>query len=164
VSIVLTMPRWASWMFEGRGLAERLGGDSLEDRVHRLHPLAPLGDDRELEAARVLVELADQRVHPGRVEGLPIEGVQRGEDPDIGGVATEGAAADLRELLDVVGADVSRPRLEGHDVAQLRSGHLLGHHADEGSSAVRERGDRAVGDRYRRCYQRRFETSIYRLE
>ena len=49
-----------------RGLAQRLGDDALEELVARLHPGPPLGDDRELEAARVLVELADQRVHARR--------------------------------------------------------------------------------------------------
>ena len=47
-----------------RGLAERLGNELLEERVAGLHPAPPLGDDREPEAAGVLVELADQRVHP----------------------------------------------------------------------------------------------------
>ena len=49
-----------------RRLAERLGNQPLEEFVAGLHPAPPLGNDRELEAAGVLVELADQRVHAGR--------------------------------------------------------------------------------------------------
>ena len=125
-----------------RGLAERLGDQSLEDLVSRFHPLPPLRDDRELEAAGVLVELANQRVHAGRVEGRTVEAVERGEDADVGRVAAERSAADLGELLDVVGADVPRAGLERHDVAQLGRRHLLGHHAHQRPVAVRDRRDR----------------------
>ena len=134
-----------------RRLAERLGNHPLEEFVAGLHPTPPLGDDRELEAAGVLVELADQRVHAGRVEGRPIQVVERREDPDVGRVAAEGATARLRELLDVVAADVPRARLEGHDVAQLRGRHLLGHHSDQFPSAIGDRRDDPIGERDRRC-------------
>jgi hypothetical protein len=40
VSIVLTIPRWASSM--DRGLAERLGNQTLEDLVDEFHPAPPL--------------------------------------------------------------------------------------------------------------------------
>ena len=140
------------------------GDQQLEELVSGLHPAPPLGDDREPEAAGVLVELADQRVHPARVEGRPVQAVERGEDPDVGRVAAEGAAADLRELLDVVGADVPRARLEGHDVAQLRRRHLLGHHPDQRPPAIGDRRDHAIGERDRRRDQRRFETGVESLE
>ena len=124
-------------MFDGIvGLAERLGHDALEERVDRLHPRAPLGDDRELEAARVLVELADQRVHARRVERRAVERVERGEDADVGRVADERPAADLGELLDVVGADVARARLERDDVEQLLGRDLLGHDPHQRALAV----------------------------
>jgi hypothetical protein len=103
---------------------------------------------------------ADERVHPLRVEARPVQAVERGEDPHVGRIAAEGAATDLRELLDVIGADVPRPRLEGHDIPQLRRRYLLGHHADQGPIAVSDRSDHAVDDRDGRCHQRRFETGI----
>ena len=71
---------------------------------------------------------------------------------------------DLRELLDVVGADVPRARLEGHDVAQLRGRHLLGHHSDQRPAAIGDRRDHAIGERDRRCDQRRFEIAVESLE
>ena len=61
----------------------------------------------------MLVELADQRVHAGGGEGRAVGAVERGEDADVGRVAAECAAADLRELLDVVGADVPRAPSKG---------------------------------------------------
>jgi hypothetical protein len=112
----------------------------------------------------VLVELTDQRVHAARVEGRPIQAVERGEDSDVGRVAAKGATPDLRQLLDVVTTDVHRARLERHDVAQLRRRHLLCHHSDKRPPAVGNRCDHAVGDGDRRCDQRRFETPIERLE
>ena len=131
-----------------RGLPERLGDDALEDLVGGLHPAPPLRDDRELEAARVLVELADERVDEARVERRAVEAVERGEDADVGRVAPERAAADAGELLDVVGADVPRPRLERHDVAQLGGRDLLGHHAHERPLPVGGGRDRPVHDRH----------------
>ena len=86
-------------------------------------------------------------MHAGRVEGRALEAVERREDPDVGRVAPVRPAADTGELLDVVGADVPRPRLERHDVAQLGGRDLLGHHAHERSLAVREGRDRPVHDR-----------------
>ena len=86
-------------------MAERLRDHELEELVPGFHPAPPLGDDREPEAAGVLVELADQRVHPARVEARPSQVVERGEDSDIGRIAAKGAAADLGQLLDVVGAE-----------------------------------------------------------
>ena len=96
MSIVLTIPRWASSMLDGiAAWPERLGDHALEELVAGLHPGPPLGDDREPEAAGVLVELADQRVHAAGVEGRALQAVERGEDPDVGRVAAEGAAADF---------------------------------------------------------------------
>ena len=119
-----------------RCLPERLRDHQLEELVAGLHPAPPLGNDRELEPAGVLVELADQRVHPARVEARPVQAVERGEDSHVGRIAPKGAAPDLRELLDVVGAYVPRARLEGHHVAQLRGWDLLGHHADRRPNVI----------------------------
>ncbi len=147
-----------------RRLPERLRNHALEELISGLHPAPPLGDDRELEAAGVLVELADQRVHPARVEGRPLEAVERGEDADIGRVAPEGAAARLRELLDVVAADVPRARFEGHDVAELRGRYLLGHHSHQLPPAIGDRRDDAVGERDPCGHQRRFDAVVKSLE
>ena len=147
-----------------RGLPEWLRDQQLEDLVSGLHPPPPLGNDRELETAGVLVELADQRVDPASVEGRTVQAVERGENSDVGRIAAEGAAPDLRELLDVIGADVPRARLEGHDVSQLRRRYLLGHHADQRPIAVGDRGDHAVDDRHRRCHQGRFDPGVEDLE
>jgi hypothetical protein len=103
-------------------------------------------------------------VHPARVEGRPVQAVERGENSDVGRIAAEGAAPDLRELLDVIGTDVSRARLEGDDISQLRRRYLLGHHADQGPITVGDRGGHAVDDRDCRCYQRRFETGVESLK
>jgi hypothetical protein len=165
VSIVLTIPRWGLLdVGRNRGLPERLCDQQLEDLVSGLHPAPPLGNDRELETAGVLVELADQRVDPAGVEGRPVQAVERGENSDVGWIAAEGAAADLRELLDVVGADVPRARLEGHDISQLRRRYLLGHHANQGPVTVGDRGDHTVDDRHRGSDQRRFDTGVESLE
>ena len=165
VSIVLDHPALGLLdVGRDRGLAERLGDDALEELVARLHPAPPLGDDRELEAAGVLVELADQRVHAAGVEGRAAQAVERGEDPDVGRVAAEGAAAHLGELLDVVGADVARARLEGHDVAQIRRRDLLGHHPDERAVAVGDRRDDAIGDGDRGGDERRLEAGVERAQ
>jgi hypothetical protein len=112
----------------------------------------------------VLVELADQRVHPARVEGRSRQAVEGGQDPDVGRVATEDAAADLRELLDVVGADVPRARLEGHDVAQLRGRDLLRHHPDQRPVAIGDGRDHAIGERDGRRDQRRLRSAVERQE
>lgn len=146
-----------------RRLPQRLGHGPLEHLVGGLHPRSPLGKDRQAKAAGVLVELADQRVHPGGIERRPRQAVERREDPDIGRIASEGPAADRRELLDVVGAHVARPRLERHDVAQLSRRDLLGHDADQRPVAVHERRDRAVGDRHRRRDDGRRNTRFERL-
>jgi hypothetical protein len=112
----------------------------------------------------VLVELTDQRVHPVRVEAGPLQAVERGEDSDIGWIAAKGATPEVRQLLDVVGTDVPRTRLEGHDVAQLGRRHLLSHHADQRSIAVGNRRDHAIGDRHRGRGQRRLETDVEGLQ
>jgi hypothetical protein len=103
----------------------------------------------------VLVELPDQRVHLRRDEVRAVEAVERGEDPDVGRIAAKRAAPDVGELLDVVGADVARARLERHDVAQLRRRHLLGHAAHERPVAVGDRREHAVDDRHRGSDERR---------
>ena len=132
-----------------RGLAERLGDRALEQLVGGLHPRPPFGLDRELEAARVLVELADQRMDLRRVEGRAVQRVEAGEDADVGRVAAEGRAARLGQLLDVVGPDVLRARLERDHVAQLLRGHGLGHDPDQRALAVRVGGQHAVDERRR---------------
>ena len=132
-------------MLEGMaGLAERLRDRALEDGVDGLHPLAPLRDDRQLEAAGVLVELADQRVHARGVERGTAERIERGQDAHVGRVAPERPAAHGRELLDVVGADELRARFERDDVAQLCRRDLLGHDPHPLTPAVEHGGERAV--------------------
>jgi hypothetical protein len=81
-----------------------------------------------------------------------------------GGLRRKVPTADLGELLYVVSTDVPRARLEGHDVAQLRRRDLLSHHADQLPPAVGDRHDHAIGQRDRRCDQRRFEAAVENLE
>ena len=103
-------------------------------------------------------------MHAGGVERRALQAVERREDPDVGRVATERAAADVRELLDVVGADVARAGLERHDVAQLRGGDLRRHDRDERSIAVDRRRDHAVGERDRGGDQRGRHARVERVQ
>ena len=54
----------------------------------------------------MLVELADQRIGPGRVKGRPGQLVEGGDDADVLDVGGVPAAEDLREGPDVAGTDV----------------------------------------------------------
>ena len=103
-------------------------------------------------------------MHPARVEGRPLQTVERGEDADVGRVAAKGAAVGLRQLLDVVAADVPRACLEGHDVAQFRRRNLFCHHPDQLPPAVGDRCDHAIRERDRRGDERRLDSAVESLE
>ncbi len=75
--------------------------------------------DREFEAAGVLVELTDQRVHPVGVEGGPVEVRERGDDADVRRIALELPPAFGREFLDVVRAYPAGAGLERHYELEL---------------------------------------------
>ena len=103
-------------------------------------------------------------MHAPGVERRAAQAVEGGEDPDVGRVAPEGAAPHLGELLDVVGTDVARARLEGHDVGQVGGGNLLGHDPDERAVAVDDRRDDAIGDGDRGGDEGRLEAVVERAQ
>ena len=135
------------------GLAERPGQQRPVQQVAGAHPHPPLRHDVEREPGGVLVELTDQRVHPGRVETRPGQLVQRGHDADVRHVGRVRAAQHLRQRPDVIRADVGGLAGQRHherdvlgldplgEQAHLRVAeqHGRGHaEADDG----RRRGDR----------------------
>ena len=93
------------------GLTERPGQQRPVQQVTGTDPQPPLRHDVEGEPRGVLVELPDQRVGAGRVEGRPGQFVQRGDDADVRHVGCVGTAELLGQGTDVVGADV--PGLAG---------------------------------------------------
>ena len=97
VSIRLRTPCCASRWFIGT-LAWPSGRATHRpvEQVAGAHPQPPLRHDVEGEPGGVLVELADQRVDSGRVEGRPGQFVQRGHDADVGHVGRVRAAQHLR--------------------------------------------------------------------
>ena len=84
--------------------------------------------------------------------------------PTSGGLRRKVPPAHVRELLDVVGPDVARARLEGDDVAQLLRRDLLGHHPDQRPAAIGDGRDHAIDDRHRRRDQRRGDPGVERRE
>ncbi|HEX3192799.1 MAG TPA: hypothetical protein VHS30_23765 [Streptosporangiaceae bacterium] len=77
----------------------------------------------------MLVELADQRVHSGRVEGRPGQFVQRGHDANVGHLGRVRAAQHLCQRPDVVGADVPGLAGQRHHEREVLGLHPLGEQA-----------------------------------
>src|SRR5690606_26808669 len=90
----------------GVGLTQRTGEHLSVCEVGQSHPRAPPRDDLEVETAGVLVELPDQGIDPGGIEARPRKTVDRIHDPDVGRVASEGAADLVGVTAQVVDAHV----------------------------------------------------------
>jgi len=131
------------------GLAQRPGQQRPVQQVAGAHPQPPLRHDVEREPGGVLVELADQRVGPGRVEGGPGQLVQRGHDADVRHVGRVRAAQDLRQGPDVVRADVPGLAGQRHHERDVLGLHPLGEQAQLRVAEQHGRG-RAVADDRRR--------------
>jgi len=131
------------------GLAQRPGQQRPVQQVAGAHPQPPLRHDVEREPGGVLVELADQRVGPGRVEGGPGQLVQRGHDADVRHVGRVRAAQDLRQGPDVVRADVPGLAGQRHLERDVLGLHPLGEQAQLRVAEQHGRG-RAVADDRRR--------------
>ena len=111
------------------GLAERPGHQRPVQQVAGTDPQPPLRHDVEGEPGGVLVELADQRVGAGRVEGRPGQFVQRRHDADVRDVGRVRAAEHLREGPDVTGADVGGLAGQRHHERDILGLHPLGEQA-----------------------------------